>query len=147
MVMLLYPVYCFTSLSLILPCVPLNTKSLLINFHKMPHFSPICSERSWLTAWLVRWGVAFLACLALLLYFCQRSVLHLCSQSQLCSSWRARTNSRTLFCSLSIPIISFLSESKLKIALWLCSILILPVAKGNFLVAQTVKNLPIMRET
>jgi len=64
-----------------------------------------------------------------------------------CSSCRAKTNSRTLFCSLSIPIISFSSESKLKIAPWLCSILTLTVAKGSFLVTQKVKNLPIMLET
>ena len=33
-----------TTLSLILLHVSLNTKSLLIDFHKMPHFSLICSE-------------------------------------------------------------------------------------------------------
>ena len=46
-----------TSLSLILLRVPSNIKSLLIDFHKMPHFSPICMERSWLTALFVRRGV------------------------------------------------------------------------------------------
>lgn len=48
----------FASLSLILLRVPSNIKSLLIDFHKMPHFSPICSERSWLTALFVCRGVA-----------------------------------------------------------------------------------------
>lgn len=87
--------------------------------------------KSWLTALLVLRGVALVglpgpaalfltSMLCLISVFSEPAVFFL----------EGRDNSRTLFCSLSIQIISFLSESELKIAPWLCSILILPVAKG-----------------
>lgn len=128
MAVFLYRGLLFTTCPLSYTLISPSTKSLLIDFHRMPHFSlkiltdgVVCLQRNsygqlaWLCHSLSNHKGPF--CINVLRVSC----IVLGGQAQ---------RAELFLCSISVNIVTFLSASELKIMPWLCNILILPVAKG-----------------
>lgn len=105
--------------------VPLTYKIFTYWF---PQNALLLSNLLW-KSWLTALFTEDIACLTLLLFRPSALSASVFSEPTV-FSLEGRAKGMILFCSFTLIIVMFLSEPELEIAPWLCSILILPVAKG-----------------